>query len=681
MSLQTGSSSEEARLDSLYQYDVLDSVAEEIFDEITRFASRLFQVPAAFISFVDSNRVWLKSKTGLSESEFKRDNSFCHFVIADPNHVLVVTDALLDPRYASLHLVTSQPGYRFYAGAPLVTQSGHVLGSLSILDKTPRPLNSDQIELLQSLAKQVMVLLDLRLRDRLASGKIAEEGLRKSDEKYRILFEESPDAVFICAADGSFQEINATGVQLLGVTDKDEMLSKKLDDFYWDTEVQKRHHAALKSEGNLKDYELTLKKISGDKLHVLETCTALYENGRIVGYRGFLRDITHVRGLQEQLFQVQKIEAIGQLAGGVAHDFNNILMAITGFAELTMSKLDERSPLRQSLAEILKSAEQGASLTQQMLAFSRRQIMQPKIIELNSILRSMENFLKRLLGEDIELHMIFDEGLGRIKADPSKVEQVIMNLSINARDAMPEGGRLIIETSNTEMDEEYTSHHAGSRIGRYVLLTVSDTGTGMTEATMARIFEPFFTTKEHGRGTGLGLSTVYGIVKQSEGYITVYSEPGHGSVFRVYFPRMDEERVIQKDTVVAQSVSLKGSETILIVDDNEPVRSSMSALLEVHGYKVLQAANGPESIELLRHYVEPVHLMITDIVMPTMSGLALAQSLRKLRPHLHVLCMSGYSREAFERQGRIETGTDFLSKPVSMSVLLSKVREILDRPK
>jgi PAS domain S-box-containing protein len=498
--------------------------------------------------------------------------------------------------------------------------------------------------------------------------------------KYKTLFEESPDVVFICSADGSFQEINATGVKLLGADDKSMLLGKKLDDFCWDTDVRKRHHDALQSEGLLKDYELTLKSLQGEKLHILETCTALYENEKIIGYRGFLRDITHVRGLQEQLFQVQKIEAIGQLAGGVAHDFNNILMAVSGFAELTLSKLEPDSPLRETLAEILKSAEQGASLTQQMLAFSRRQIMQPKVIDLNSILRSMGNFLKRLLGEDIELHTILDQGLGRIKADPSKVEQVIMNLAINARDAMPEGGRLIIETSNTEMDEEYTSHHAGSRVGRYVMLTVSDTGTGMSEATMARIFEPFFTTKEQGRGTGLGLSTVYGIVKQSDGYITVYSEPQHGSSFRVYFPRIEEEKEVPKNQISSKDSSLKGTETILIVDDNEPVRSSIGALLEMHGYQILQAANGPHSIELVKKYSGPVDLMITDIVMPQMSGLALADALRELRPNLRVLCMSGYSREAFERQGRLDPGTDFLSKPVSLSILLAKVREILDRP-
>jgi PAS domain S-box-containing protein len=672
VSLQISATNEQARLDSLYRYDILGSDAEEIFDEITRFASRLFQVPAAYIGFIDTHHVRLKSKTGLTENEIRRDRAFCPFIISNPEKVLIIPDTVLDPKYSSL-----QSGFRFFSGAALVTQNGHVLGSLSILDKIPRSLNSEQAALLQNLARQVMILLELRLRETQQSRKRTEEALRKSEEKYRILFEESPDIVFICAPDGKFLEINSTAVKLLGAAGKNEILSKKLDDFCWDSDVQKRHHTALKSEGYLKDYELTLKTLTGDKLHVLETCTALYENENIIGYRGFLRDITNVRGLQEQLFQVQKIEAIGQLAGGVAHDFNNILMAITAFTELTISKLDERSPLRDTLSEILKSADQGASLTQQMLAFSRRQIMQPKIIELNSILHSMKNFLKRLLGEDIELNMILDQTLGRIKADPSKLEQVIMNLAINARDAMPEGGKLIIETSNTEMDEEYTSHHAGSRIGRYVLLTVSDTGTGMSEATMARIFEPFFTTKEHGRGTGLGLSTVYGIVKQSEGYITVYSEPGHGSAFRVYFPRIDEE--IQKDLVVAQNVSLKGSETILVVDDNEPVRSSMSALLEMHGYRVLQAANGPESIELLRRNSEAVHLMITDIVMPAMSGLTLAQSLREMRPNLRVLCMSGYSREAFERQGRIEMGTDFLSKPVSMGVLLSKVREILDR--
>jgi signal transduction histidine kinase/ActR/RegA family two-component response regulator len=380
---------------------------------------------------------------------------------------------------------------------------------------------------------------------------------------------------------------------------------------------------------------------------------------------------------EEQLRQSQKMDAIGQLAGGVAHDFNNLLTAICGHSELSLKRLTPEDPLYRPLEQIKKAGERAAGLTRQLLAFSRKQMLQPKIIDLNQIVVDMNKMLQRLIGEDIDLMMGLAADLGKVKADPNQIEQILMNLSINARDAMPKGGRLTIETSNVDLSEEYSREHVSVRPGQYVMLAVSDNGCGMDAMTQAHIFEPFFTTKEVGKGTGLGLATVYGIVKQSEGTIWLYSEVGRGTAFKIYLPCA--EAFIKEVEVEADDFeSLEGTETVLLVEDEDVVREMATEILRDSGYHVLEAKSGLEAMILERQHSGVIHLMLTDVVMPQISGRELAEQLTPLRREMKVLYMSGYTDDAIVHHGVLEEGTAFISKPFTPTALARKVREILD---
>jgi PAS domain S-box-containing protein len=380
---------------------------------------------------------------------------------------------------------------------------------------------------------------------------------------------------------------------------------------------------------------------------------------------------------EAQLRQSHKMEAVGQLAGGVAHDFNNIVAVIMLQSELLLAQLDQSDNTLRRVEEIRKASHRAASLTQQLLAFSRKQVLQPKVLDLNAIVSDMDKMLRRLIGEHIEFLTVPEAGLGQVKADRSQIEQVVMNLAINARDAMPKGGKLAIETANVELDENYVKHHINVEPGRYVMLAISDTGTGIDEQTKARIFEPFFTTKEQGKGTGLGLSTVYGIVKQSGGHIWVYSEVGFGTTFKIYLPRLDEaaESGLSADV---QAALPQGTETILLVEDEEMIRKAAREILEAHGYRVLEAAGGDEALTIGRDHKHPIQLLMTDVVMPQMNGRELAERLLPLRPQLKVLYMSGYTDDAIVHHGVLEEGTAFLEKPFTAKALTHKVRELLD---
>jgi signal transduction histidine kinase len=382
--------------------------------------------------------------------------------------------------------------------------------------------------------------------------------------------------------------------------------------------------------------------------------------------------------LLEQLRQSQRIEAVGRLAGGVAHDFNNILTIIKGFSQLSLRKLKEGNPLRENIEEIEKATERAKNLIRQLLAFSRRQVMEMHVLDLNLVLWDLDKMLRRLIGENIELITFLAEDLGRVKTDPGQVEQAMMNLAINAQDAMPKGGKLTIETANVELDEVYARRHIAVKPGRYVLLSVSDTGVGMTPEVRDRAFEPFFTTKEMGKGTGLGLSTVYGIVKQSEGNIWVYSEPGQGTTFKIYFPRVDEPLEKLKEKVLGEE-PLRGEETILVVEDEEKVRELAVRILMDHGYKVLEAPQGSDALLFCEQYKDPIDLMITDVVMPGMSGSELAKRLEPLHPQMRVLYMSGYTDNAIVHHGVLEKGVNYIQKPFTMKGLTKKVREVLDK--
>jgi signal transduction histidine kinase/CheY-like chemotaxis protein len=392
----------------------------------------------------------------------------------------------------------------------------------------------------------------------------------------------------------------------------------------------------------------------------------------------YTEDITRQRQAEEQLKLIQRLEAVGRLAGGIAHDFNNLLSVIVGTADFALSNLREGEEFHDDMVAIRDAGQRAAVLTRQLLAFSRRQLLQPEVVNLNAIVYGMESLLRRSLGEDIELRVVFADELGKVKVDPGQIEQVIMNLAVNARDAMPTGGRLTIETANVELDENYAAAHVSVKPGSYVLLSVSDSGCGMDESTREHLFEPFFTTKGPGRGTGLGLSTVYGIVKQSGGSIWVYSEPGLGTTFRIYLPR---ERAGSPSTRPTERPArpVSGPATMLVVEDEAPVRGLAQRILSAAGYSILAASNGHEALSLCERHSGEVHLLFTDVVMPGMGGRELVERLLRKRPNVSVIYTSGYTDNAIVHHGTLDAGTDFLAKPFNASTLLGKVKEVLGR--
>jgi PAS domain S-box-containing protein len=406
-------------------------------------------------------------------------------------------------------------------------------------------------------------------------------------------------------------------------------------------------------------------------------------DGEIGGVIGVALDITDRKQLADQLRQSQKLQAVGELAGGVAHDFNNLLMVVKGHAEMLLDRLprgsaDRQNPALQNVEQIQQAAERAAALTRQLLAFSRMQVLQPRVLDLNEVVAGMIQMVSRVIGANIELAFLPGANLGRVKADPSQIEQVALNLVVNARDAMPDGGRLTIETSNVQLERDYATQHAVVDPGPYVMLTVSDSGTGMDAATKARIFEPFFTTKSQGRGTGLGLATVYGVVKQSGGYVWVYSELGHGTTFKVYLPMVQApaEKTAPEKTVQGHQ---PGTETILFVEDEQSVRELVSEYLSARGYQVLDAADGQQALDIAAVHAGKIQLLITDVVMPRLSGRELAARLTAARPDLKVLYISGYTDDSVFRHGVLQGGMDFMQKPFNLKALAAKIREVLER--
>ncbi len=392
-----------------------------------------------------------------------------------------------------------------------------------------------------------------------------------------------------------------------------------------------------------------------------------------------MTDITDRKNLEQQLFQSQKMEAVGKLAGGVAHDFNNLMTSVIGNAELALMSLTQDDPLREDVAEIKKAGDRASALTRQLLAFSRRQVLQPMVLNLYTVLIDTEKMLRRIVGEDLEMATILEPDLGKINVDPGQMEQVVMNLVLNASDAMPGGGKLTIETANVDLDREYTREKGAIEMepGPYVMLAISDKGVGMDQETLSQIFDPFFTTKAKGKGTGLGLSTVYGIVKQSGGYIWAYSESGQGTTFKIYLPRVQGEEVSLQKEDIPQEL-LQGTETVLIVEDDKAVRNFSKKVLKRSGYKVLEAGDGEEALKVSRAHEDHIHLLLTDVVMPRMSGKVLADRLQALRPETKVLFMSGYTDNAIIRHGTLGPDVNFMQKPFTPELLTQRVRRALD---
>ena len=552
-------------------------------------------------------------------------------------------------------------------GVPLKTPT-ETIGVLVVQQyENEKAYDQRDLEFLSSVGGHIALAIERRR---------AEDALRKKEEMFRLLFSHNPLPTWVVDHDTlRFLEVNEAAVRVYGYS-QEEFKSMTILDFPPEEEkikmlsylkeesgdgLYREHWKHRKKDGKIIEVETTVHKLeySGKRVRLIVA-----------------QDVSGRHILEQQLRQSQKMEAVGRLAGGVAHDFNNLLMVIKGHTELLRNELPPAGEYSRKVEQIERAADRASGLTRQLLAFSRLQILQPNVMNLNDVVSEMGRLLPRLIGEDIELVMRTSHSLGAIRADASQMEQIIMNLVVNARDAMPDGGKLIIETSNPELDSVYNDKHPIVRQGHYVLLCVSDTGTGMSLETQAHIFEPFFTTKAQGKGTGLGLATVYGVVKQSGGFIWVYSELGRGTTFKIYFPRVDQpvDRAIPAPT---SSEAPRGTETILLTEDEHDVREVAREFLESGGYTVIEARDGTEALGLVEKHQAAIDLLITDMVMPRMTGQELAARLKEQRPKLRMLYMSGYSERAAAESLRSDPTVRLLAKPFSRSALLRTVHELL----
>ena len=511
--------------------------------------------------------------------------------------------------------------------------------------------------------------------------KRAEEALRAAEEKYRGIFENALEGVYQSTPDGKYISANPALARMFGFDSPQELIDTRNDitnQEYVTPQSRADFVRELEIRGVVRSFEYQAYRRDGKAIWVSANAHAVRNSeGHILYFEGTVQDITQSRELEQQLRQMQKIEAVGRLAGGVAHDFNNILMAISSYADLLYGKTPEGDARRRYIDEISKATDRAASLTQGLLAFSRKQVISPKVLDLNALVAQQTEMLKRLIPENIELHFLPAESLGRVKVDPGQVDQIVMNLVINARDATPNGGKILIETSNQELDRTDSGPQSSAQSGSYVMIAISDNGCGMSAETQAHVFEPFFTTKEQGKGTGLGLAIVFGIVKQSGGHIFLHSQPDHGSTFKIYLPRVED--AAEADDIDISGVSFNGNEIILLVEDEDAVRESASEYLAEHGYTVLKAKHGPEALEIAEQHKSPIHVMLTDLIMPQMSGRELSERIASIHPETKVLFMSGYSNNLLSNEQVLDPKHALLQKPFRLSVLGKRITETLGR--
>ena len=525
--------------------------------------------------------------------------------------------------------------------------------------------------------KEVLTFVSQQLASAIEHKK-NEEALRRSEARYRSLVQSSVYGIFRSSLEGKFQDMNPALITMLGYQSAEEVLAlDPTKDVFVNPEDQARLMEEFRRIGRMDGIEVKWKRKDGRAITVRISGRAVSSADEPADVlEAIAEDVTERRVLEDQFRQAQKMEAVGRLAGGIAHDFNNLLMVIGGYTEVLLTQLEPEHPLFAKTQAIQQASDRATTLTRQLLAFSRKQLLELKVVDVNTIVEDMERLLRPLIGETVELVTKLSPEVGRTRADAGQLEQVLMNLVVNSKDAMPNGGRIVVRTQNISLDDSYRPEQTFIRPGKYVMLSVSDNGAGMSKETQSRIFEPFFTTKEKGKGTGLGLSTVYGIVKQSGGYVMVQSEPGAGTTFNIYLPRVDEALEAQGLAPVTRTAD-GGAETILLVEDEESVRQLVRETLETKGYRVLEADNGQAGLEAAVAHSGTIDLVITDVVMPEMSGRELAKRLIEARPTIKVLYLSGYTEDAILSDGTVERGKAFLQKPFSLQSLSRKVREVL----
>ncbi len=783
-----------ARLATLRNLALLDTPAEYAFDRLTRLAANILHTPVALVSLVDADRQFFKSCVGLpepwaSQRETPLSHSFCRHAVesAEP---LIIDDAREHPLVHD-NLAIHEIDMIAYAGIPLITSDGYVLGSFCVIDHIPRPWTDREIAILQDLAASVMT--EIELRGEMIERREAEAALREREEWFSQLIHNIQEVVWIfdqrqtrivyispmyedvwgrtCASlyerpasfddaihpddrerlaqvdqrqlqepydaeyrivrpDGAIRWISAhiTPIRndhgevyrVIGVAEditERRRTAQELDRFFtlsldmlciagFDGYFKRLSPAWERTLGfSVAELlaEPFLNFIHPDDHEKTGAATGQLQAGQDVllfenryrckdgTYRWFewkgtsfpdqqlifavARNVTERKQLEAQVVQAQKMESVGRLAGGVAHDFNNLLTAISGYTELVLDELTLTDPIRTDMIEIQRTTRRAATLTHQLLAFAREQVIAPRVLNLNDLILDMDRLLRRLIGEDVELVTLPAAQLDLVRVDPGQIEQLIVNLAVNARDAMPDGGRLLIETTNVYLDAHYARQHIGVAEGAYVMLAVSDTGTGMDEDVQQHIFEPFFTTKPQGKGSGVGLATCYGIVRQHSGHIWIDSEAGQGTTIKVYLPRV--EPIVGQSRHDSASKLPKGTETVLVVEDELAVRKLTARVLRGQGYTVLEATNGEEALRVTARHTGAIDLLLTDLVMPQMGGAALAERFRDLFPTTRVVFMSGYTENSM-LHGELQPGVVLLQKPFTPTVLARKVREVLD---
>jgi PAS domain S-box-containing protein len=667
---------EAARLAMLREYRILDTAAEPTYDELARLAAFVCNTSSAVITLLGRDRLWFKARVGLDEHESPGEITFCTYTIANRS-VFIVPDTLDDPRFADSPLVTGGAPVRFYAGAPLVLPNGDCIGTLAVMDREPRRLDRGQLDALQALAHQVVAQLELRrLVD--AEQRLKREGI----ERFQLLARATNDAVWDWDLVTN-QIWWSEGLRTLFGLPPDAVptIDAWADRIHADdvTRVEQSLYGAIHGGQQYWSDEYRFRCQDGHYADILDRGYVIRADGKPVRMVGAMLDITERRRLESQLRQSQKMEAIGQLSGGVAHDFNNLLTVIQVNAALIARHHDDRS-IKEHADDIIAASDRAATLTRQLLMVSRKQVMQQSVVEVNTIVRNMMRMLQRALGEDITLSAHYSTQLPLVQVDVGMIEQVLLNLAVNARDAMPSGGQLTIATGEKVVHDPRRSHGFDVVPGPHVFVSVSDTGIGIPAAMLPHIFEPFFTTKDVGKGSGLGLATVYGIIRQHHGWIDVASQPGRGTTFCFYLP-ITAAQPSDVDTHVHDDAELpSGTETLLVVEDEDALRNLVVGLLEKCGYTVLAARSGVHALEMWPQIRDRVQLVLTDIVMPGgVTGRELAGRFAADAPGLRVLYTSGYHTAQVTSGDPLVEGQNFLPKPYQPEQLAHIVRNALDR--